>query len=109
MFCFAIVLALLSPASGPSTEPSVELPQEIRAALSKSAEQMGPITISFTLQNSSRYTPAEAKEKLKLDDWTAAFNAGAHNEYKFEWQDGKYRSWSHDMLWPGKPEHMVGE
>src|SRR3954454_7866381 len=100
---FIVTAALAAPATQPATQPAGELPPDIRAALTRSAEQIGPISISFTMQSSSIYTPAEAKEKLKLNDWMAAFNAGARNEFKFEWQDGKYRGWFHDMPWSGKP------
>lgn len=100
------------PATSPTTlpAPSIELPDRIRRALVRNAEQIGPITLAWTMQASSKYTKERAMNELNIDEYTASFNAGGNRESRLSWQEGKYRSHTHTpMNWPGIPPSIAGD
>jgi hypothetical protein len=88
----------------PATRPqrAMQLPDEIRRALARNAEQVGPITVAWSYRSQSPLSVEQAMEILKTSDYLADCNAHGSYDLRLSWQDGKYRALHRADDWPSK-------
>jgi hypothetical protein len=109
---FAVLFLLLG-AGAASTQPAVQLTDEIRRALETNARQLGPITVAWIFRSQCSMTAERAQQALKTADWMADFFVNGMAEYRMSWQEGKYLGWYRAGVWatkrnPGLDERDYG-
>jgi hypothetical protein len=95
-----------SPATAPaSPKRCIELPEAIRKALLRNAEQLGPaITVSWTSQAHASMPVPELAKALKIGESWADERANGRMTMRCAWQDGKYVTSYRELPWPTKAE-----